>query len=334
MAPIQTPAVKEPSLPVKLLTAGTAACVADLITFPLDTAKVRLQIQGEAAAAAPVRYYITAAAPAVAGDGGVVALERAVVAATPRYNGMVGTVMTIARQEGPKSLYNGLVAGLQRQMCFASIRIGLYDSIKVLYQNTVNGGRNTNQNAGFAVRISAGITTGGLAVLFAQPTDVVKVRMQAQRSSGGAARYSGTINAYSTIAKTEGISGLWKGTLPNVSRNAIVNVAEIVCYDIFKDYIISRKILKDGVPCHFTSAVAAGFCTTVVASPVDVVKTRFMNAPVGQYRGAIDCSVRMLMQEGPAAFYKGFIPSFSRMVSWNICMWITYEQLKKLVQSA
>lgn len=317
---------------MKLLTAGTSACVADLITFPLDTAKVRLQIQGEAAAAAPVRYYIAAAAPAVAGDGGIVALERAAVATTPRYNGMVGTVMTIIRQEGPKSLYNGLVAGLQRQMCFASIRIGLYDSIKVLYQNIVTGGRNTNQNAGFAVRISAGITTGGLAVLFAQPTDVVKVRMQAQ-SNGGVARYSGTINAYTTIAKNEGVKGLWKGTLPNVSRNAIVNVAEIVCYDIFKEFIISRKIMKDGVPCHFTSAVAAGFCTTVVASPVDVVKTRFMNAPVGQYRGAIDCSVRMLMQEGPIAFYKGFMPSFSRMVSWNICMWITYEQLKKLIQS-
>lgn len=40
--------LREPSLPVKLLTAGTAACVADLITFPLDTAKVRLQV-----------YYIT-----------------------------------------------------------------------------------------------------------------------------------------------------------------------------------------------------------------------------------------------------------------------------------
>ena len=38
-----------------------------------------------------------------------------------------------------RSLYNGLVAGLQRQMCFASIRIGLYDSIKVLYQNMANG---------------------------------------------------------------------------------------------------------------------------------------------------------------------------------------------------
>ena len=37
--------LREPSLPVKLLTAGSAACVADLFTFPLDTAKVRLQVK-------------------------------------------------------------------------------------------------------------------------------------------------------------------------------------------------------------------------------------------------------------------------------------------------
>ena len=35
---------KTPGLAVQLLTAGSAACVADLITFPLDTAKVRLQV--------------------------------------------------------------------------------------------------------------------------------------------------------------------------------------------------------------------------------------------------------------------------------------------------
>ena len=36
---------KTPGLGVQLLTAGSAACVADLITFPLDTAKVRLQVK-------------------------------------------------------------------------------------------------------------------------------------------------------------------------------------------------------------------------------------------------------------------------------------------------
>ncbi|XP_046464220.1 mitochondrial uncoupling protein 2-like [Daphnia pulex] len=328
--------LREPSLPVKLLTAGSAACVADLFTYPLDTAKVRLQIQGEAGVAAPVRYYITTAASALGagGNGASMVVEHA--APPSQYKGMIGTVSTIARQEGPKALYNGLAAGLQRQMCFASIRIGLYDSIKSLYQQTLNGGKrntnNKNTNASISVRIFAGITTGGLAVLLAQPTDVVKVRMQAEaRSTTGIKRYSGTMNAYSTIARKEGVAGLWKGTLPNVSRNAIVNVAEIVCYDLFKEYILSSGLLKDGVPCHFSAAVAAGFCTTVVASPVDVVKTRFMNAPVGQYRGAVDCAVRMMMKEGPIAFYKGFVPSFSRLVSWNICMWITYEQFKRLV---
>lgn len=34
-----------PSGPVKFFGAGTAGCIADLITFPLDTAKVRLQVR-------------------------------------------------------------------------------------------------------------------------------------------------------------------------------------------------------------------------------------------------------------------------------------------------
>ena len=32
------------SIGAKLLTAGTSACIADLATFPLDTAKVRMQV--------------------------------------------------------------------------------------------------------------------------------------------------------------------------------------------------------------------------------------------------------------------------------------------------
>jgi hypothetical protein len=38
-----------------------------------------------------------------------------------------------------RSLYNGLCAGLQRQMCFASVRLGLYDSVKTVYQPLIDG---------------------------------------------------------------------------------------------------------------------------------------------------------------------------------------------------
>jgi len=118
------------------------------------------------------------------------------------------------------------------------------------------------------------------------------------------------------------------GFMPNISRNAIVNVAEIVCYDIIKDLILASGYLHDGIPCHLTAATVAGFCTTLAASPVDVVKTRYMNSAAGEYKGAIDCAIKTFVQEGPTAFYKGFVPSFSRLVSWNIVLWVTYEQMK------
>ncbi|XP_072780622.1 putative mitochondrial transporter UCP3 isoform X4 [Taeniopygia guttata] len=174
-----------PTAAMKFVSAGMAGCIADLCTFPLDTAKVRLQIQGE------VRIPRTTS--------------------SVEYRGVLGTLSTMVRTEGARSLYSGLAAGLQRQMSFASIRIGLYDSVKQLY--TPKGAENT----GVATRLLAGCTTGAVAVACAQPTDVVKVRFQASGAlSDSARRYSGTVDAYLTIAREEGVRGLWRASNPRL----------------------------------------------------------------------------------------------------------------------
>ncbi|XP_037630416.1 mitochondrial uncoupling protein 2-like isoform X1 [Sebastes umbrosus] len=288
-----------PTAAVKIFSAGTAGCVADLVTFPLDTAKVRLQIQGESK-------------PSLEGQ-------------RLKYRGVFGTIVTMVKTEGPRSLYSGLVAGLQRQMSFASVRIGLYDTMKQFYTRG-------SENAGIGARLLAGSTTGAMAVAFAQPTDVVKIRFQAQvrlPENGSVKRYSSTIEAYKTIARDEGVRGLWKGCLPNITRNAIVNCSELVTYDIIKELILKYNLMTDNMPCHFTAGFAAGFCTTIVASPVDVVKTRYMNSAPGKYSSAINCALTMVMKEGATAFYKGFMPSFLRLGSWNIVMFVSYEQIKR-----
>ena len=64
------------------------------------------------------------------------------------------------------------------------------------------------------------------------------------------------------------------GTFPNVARNCIINIGEIVVYDTVKETILSSGLLEDGIRCHFFAAATAGFTATLVASPVDVVKTR------------------------------------------------------------
>lgn len=45
-----------PTTAVKIFSAGTAGCVADLVTFPLDTAKVRLQVRHQEAP--PTSWYL------------------------------------------------------------------------------------------------------------------------------------------------------------------------------------------------------------------------------------------------------------------------------------
>jgi len=277
---------------MQLTTAGVAACIADLFTFPLDTTKVRLQIQGEGGAAT-------------------------------HSSGVLRTMFTIGRQEGVGALYSGLVPGLQRQMAFSAIRIGAYESVREQYKE-MTGAKEGVQL--LAVRVAAGVTTGTLAILAAQPTDVVKVRMQAAGNNG---QYKGVIDAYRSIARQEGFkSGLYRGTMPNIARNCIVNVGETVVYDAVKDYLISASLMADGIRCHLLSAATAGVTATLVASPVDVVKTRFMNSPHGKYKGAFDCAVRTARKEGLMAFYKGFNASCIRLVSWNIVLWLSYEQIK------
>lgn len=83
---------------------GISPWCAQITTIPLDTAKVRLQLQKKA----------------VAGD----------VAGGLKYRGLLGTAATIAREEGAAALWKGIVPGLHRQCIYGGLRIGLYEPVR------------------------------------------------------------------------------------------------------------------------------------------------------------------------------------------------------------
>lgn len=245
--------------------------------------------------------------------------------ALPKYRGMLGTVATIAREEGLTSLWKGIVPGLHRQCLFGGLRIGLYEPVRNLYV-----GDNFVGDVPLSKKILAGLTTGALAITVANPTDLVKVRLQAEGklAPGVPRRYSGAMNAYSTIFRQEGLGALWTGLGPNVARNAIINAAELASYDQVKQTILKIPGFSDNIFTHLLSGLGAGFVAVCVGSPVDVVKSRMMGDPT--YKGTLDCFVKTLKNDGPLAFYKGFIPNFGRLGSWNVIMFLTLEQVRKL----
>ncbi|CAN0926399.1 Mitochondrial uncoupling protein 1 [Linum grandiflorum] len=290
------------SLAGTFASSAFAACFAEICTIPLDTAKVRLQLQKSA----------------VSGD----------VLTAPKYNGMLGTVATIAREEGAASLWKGIIPGLHRQCLFGGLRIGLYDPVKNFYV-----GPDFVGDVPLSKKILAALTTGAVGISIANPTDLVKVRLQSEGklAPGVPRRYSGAINAYSTIVKQEGVRALWTGVGPNIARNAIINAAELASYDQVKETILKIPGFKDNALTHLFAGLGAGFFAVCIGSPVDVVKSRMMGDP--SYKSTIDCFVKTLKNDGPLAFYKGFIPNFGRLGSWNVIMFLTLEQAKKFVRN-
>ncbi|KAL0419064.1 UNVERIFIED_CONTAM: Mitochondrial uncoupling protein 2 [Sesamum radiatum] len=172
-----------------------AACVAEFCTIPLDTAKVRLQLQKRV----PL------------GDSEV----------APKYKGLLGTVATIAKEEGLFSLWKGIVPGLHRQCVYGGLRIGLYEpeGVAALWTGLgPNIARNAIVNAaelasydhvketilkipGFTdnvlTHVLAGLGAGFFAVCIGSPVDVVKSRMM------GDSVYKSTIDCFFKTLKTE-----------------------------------------------------------------------------------------------------------------------------------
>ena len=83
---------------------------------------------------------------------------------------------------------------------------------------------------------------------------------------------------------------------------------------------------------------------TPPCTPPQTHLARYMNAERGRFRGAFHCASSTFKAEGAAAFYKvdtlfefhqdlfhfqGFNASCLRLVSWNICLWLSFEQIKK-----
>lgn len=279
-----------------LISAGLGGSVAEILTIPFDTMKVRLQLSQKGGAT--------------------------------HYNGLLDCGQQMVKQEGIKSLYKGLTPGLHRQMVFCSLRVALFETITSRIAG--DGVTKPKRDLTIPEKLVAGLSSGAMAITVANPTDVVKIRLQGDRNSA-TPRYKSTTHAYRTILAEEGVLGFWTGWGPNVVRNSVINAAELISYTEIKKLFLENKWMEDGTPLHLTSGFLAGFCAVCVGSPVDVMKTRIMNAKKGTgeaYKNVLDCFWKILTKEGPFAFYNGFSPNVLRIGTWNMFMFFAYEFFK------
>jgi hypothetical protein len=271
---------------MQLMAAGSAAMITVTNIHPIDLVKTRLQVSS-------------------------------------KYNniGMMRSFKTIYIEEGLSSFWKGIYAAWLREASYTSIRLGLYEPIKI------GMGINNTQNTSFFLKFVAGSSAGAIGSLFGNPFDVLKTKMMTNHNL---LNTTPTIsNTATTLYQSQGIAGFYRGIQANIMRAMVLNGTKMACYEECKD-IIKKNFCLIGIPLQFLSAVCAGFFMTCTVGPFDMIRTQLMNQPLDKkiYNGFLDCGIQVIRKDGIFGLWKGFFPIWSRFAPTTCLQLILFEQIR------
>ncbi|XP_013413713.1 calcium-binding mitochondrial carrier protein Aralar1 [Lingula anatina] len=226
----------------------------------------------------------------------------------------------VVRFEGFRGLYRGLIPQLMGVAPEKAIKLTTNDFVRDKF---------TNKEGEISLigEIIAGGCGGASQVMFTNPMEIVKIRLQVAGEIASATRPSAI-----HIIRDLGLFGLYKGAracfLRDIPFSAIY----------FPTYAHTKKSLADsnGYNAPYTLLLAgaiAGCPAAYLATPADVIKTRLqVEARKGQstYNGVIDCARKVFREEGGKAFFKGGPARVFRSSPQFGVTLVVYELLQRL----
>uniref|UniRef100_A0AAX7UJG2 EF-hand domain-containing protein n=1 Tax=Astatotilapia calliptera TaxID=8154 RepID=A0AAX7UJG2_ASTCA len=200
-------------------------------------------------------------------------------------------------------------------------------AIKLTVNDFVRG--KTRQKDGtvpLAAEILAGGCAGGSQVIFTNPLEIVKIRLQV----AGEITTGPRVSALSVI-RDLGFFGLYKGSKACFLRDIPFSAIYFPCYAHTKAYLTEEDGRIGPARMLFAGALA-GMPAASLVTPADVIKTRLqVAARAGQttYSGLMDCFWKILREEGPRAFWKGAGARVFRSSPQFGVTLVTYELLQR-----
>ncbi|KAB2604418.1 hypothetical protein D8674_039962 [Pyrus ussuriensis x Pyrus communis] len=183
---------------------------------------------------------------------------------------------------------------------------------------------------------TAGAFAGFATVAAMHPLDVVRTRFQVHDGRvSNLPTYKNTAHAIFTIARLEGLRGLYAGFSPAVLGSTVSRGLYFFFYGRAKQRYSKNREEQLSPGLHLASAAEAGALVSLCTNPIWLVKTRLqLQTPLHQtrpYSGFYDALRTIIREEGWAALYKGLLPSLFLQVSHGAIQFTAYEELRKIV---
>lgn len=217
------------------------------------------------------------------------------------YKNSIDCFQKVVRNEGFRGLYSGVLPQL--------VGVAPEKAIKLTVNDLVRG-RLTDKQGGIPLwaEILAGGTAGGCQVVFTNPLEIVKIRLQIQGEV--AKTVEGTPKRSAMwIVRNLGLMGLYKGASACLLRDVPFSAIYFPTYShLKKDFFGESPTKKLGVLQLLTAGAIAGMPAAYLTTPCDVIKTRLqVEARKGEatYNGLRHAAQTIWKEEGFTAFFKG-----------------------------
>ncbi|XP_060084743.1 mitochondrial folate transporter/carrier-like [Ylistrum balloti] len=183
----------------------------------------------------------------------------------------------------------------------------------------------------------AGVSGGVTSTLVLHPLDLVKIRFQVHEGGvAGVSRpmYNGLKDAFLQIVRKDGVTGMYRGVVPNVWGAGTAWGLCFFSYNSIKTWMQDGDTQVNLGPAkHMLAAFEAGFMTLTLTNPIWVVKTRIclqydQQVPSSKnYKGMADALVRIFQMEGFRGLYRGFLPGVFGISQYAV-QFMAYEEMK------
>lgn len=235
---------------------------------------------------------------------------------------LLGSTLAVVKGEGVLGMYNGLTASVLRQLTYSTTRFGIYEAVR---QAVVAPGQNLKFYEKVLLAAAAGATGGFVGT----PADLVNVRMQndVKLKKEHRRNYKHALDGLWQVYHKEGLRKLFSGGGMATARAVLMTVGQISFYEQIKQTLLTTRFFEDNPTTHFASSLAAACIATTLTQPLDVMKTRMMNAAPGEYESILHCFLET-RKLGLAAFFKGYVPAFVRLGPHTILTWVFLEQMR------
>ncbi|KAK9458353.1 mitochondrial carrier domain-containing protein [Dipodascopsis uninucleata] len=233
----------------------------------------------------------------------------------------------VIHNEGFRGLYSGLGPQLVGVAPEKAIKLTVNDFAR---------GKLSDDNGDITLlnEIIAGGSAGACQVVFTNPLEIVKIRLQIQGEVSKAVEGAPKRSAI-WIVRNLGLVGLYKGALACMMRDVPFSAIYFPTYNhLKKDYFGEGPNKSLGIGQLLIAGAVAGMPAAYLTTPCDVIKTRLQaEARAGQthYKNIAHCATTILSEEGFKAFFKGGPARIFRSSPQFGCTLAAYEFLQNVL---